>query len=118
PGNQSNYPQVVMNRWRKEGDVVDVQQFGTSSPFQTAYSRLQGSDKVIEDASFARLKNVSLSWTLSKDMAAKLRMEQLKIFLQCQNLLTLTDYNGLDPESQLAVLPPRRVITAGVHITL
>ncbi len=118
PGNQSNFPSVVMNRWQHEGDVTDVQKFTSQADYQTAYSRLQGSDRVVSDASFIRMKNISLSWMLPKTISSRASLDEVEFFFQAQNLFKITRFDGLDPESQSAVLPPLRVITAGIHLTL
>lgn len=117
PGRQSNFPALVMNRWREEGDVTDIQQFNILGAHQTAYSRLQSSDRAISDASYISLKNISLSWSLPQALLSNLRMEQLKVFMQGQNLFKITNYKGLDPENQSSVLPPLQVMTAGIHLT-
>jgi len=119
PGNASNQPTEVMNRWRNPGDATDIQKFSAfngeaiNAYFQNAYS-----DNLISDASFIRLKNVSLSWQLPSKWTGKIASESARIFLQGQNLLTFTKYRGLDPETMNSVsLPPLRVITAGFQIT-
>jgi len=48
----------------------------------------------------------------------RLRIENARIFIQGQNLFKITNYKGLDPENQSSTLPPLRVITGGIHLTL
>ena len=102
----------------KPGDITNVQRFSTLAAYQTAYAQLANSDRAISDASFIRLKNLSFSYSLPQRWITKLKIETIRIFIQGQNLLTLTNYKGLDPENQNSVLPPLRVVTGGVHITL
>ncbi len=53
-----------------------------------------------------------------KNIRQKLRLQHCAVYLMGQNLLTITDYLGLDPETQsLAVLPPLRTVTAGIKFT-
>jgi hypothetical protein len=118
PGRQLNFPKFVMHRWRQEGDLTDIQEFSLLGTYQTAYSRLQSSDRAIEDASFVRLKNISIAWSIPSRLLSKVHIEQFKLFVQARNLLKITDYRGLDPETRYAVLPPLRVITAGFQLTL
>ncbi|MGP1478018.1 MAG: hypothetical protein ACTTJK_11260, partial [Phocaeicola sp.] len=50
------------------------------------------------DASFLRLKNVVLGYTFPKKVLQKLSIQNLRVYLQAENLLTFTGYSGLDPE--------------------
>jgi len=118
PGTQFNQPVYELSRWMKPGDITNVQRFSTLAAYQTAYAQLANSDRAISDASFIRLKNLSFSYSLPQRWITKLKIETIRIFIQGQNLLTLTNYKGLDPENQNSVLPPLRVVTGGVHITL
>jgi len=52
----------------------------------------------VEDASYFRLKNVQLAYQFKSDIAEKLYMKSLKVYISGQNLLTFTDYKGFDPE--------------------
>jgi TonB-linked SusC/RagA family outer membrane protein len=112
-----NQPQVVLERWQKPGDNAPVQQFsqGTGAPFQAVFSYLPLSDGIYGNASYIRLKNVALSFQPSAALLSKWGLQQLKLYLQGQNLATLTKYRGSDPETQnLSVLPPLRTIVAGI----
>lgn len=117
----SNQPVSVLNRWQKPGDNAKIAAFSAYPSFAQYY--LGYSDQISQNASFIRLKNVSLSYGLPDKWAAKIHLHA-KIFLQGQNLLTFTKYKGLDPETPsyaplppyYATLPPLRVMTAGVHV--
>jgi TonB-linked SusC/RagA family outer membrane protein len=61
-------------------------------------SNNRASDRFIEDASYARMKNLSLGYSLPADLATKLHVRKLRIFAAAQNLVTITDYKGFDPE--------------------
>lgn len=120
PGSMSNQPAFVMNNWRKEGDHSSIQRFTQGyGAARTAYSNAaSSSDLSISDASFIRLKNVSISYSLPKSFLNKNRIENARIYLQGQNLLTITNYQGLDPETQtISRLPPLRMITLGFQLT-
>jgi hypothetical protein len=122
PGDLSNQPVHVMKRWQKEGDITDVQRFTVLNPdgnVGRASSNYRFSDQVITDASFIRLKNISLSWRLPSVWTHKAKIESSSIFIQGQNLFTFTNYIGYDPESMTSSsLPPLRVITAGIQLKL
>ena len=122
-GTENNQPVEVNNRWKQPGDMTDIQKFtfGLSRDVADANSNyfLRGSNSV-EDASFIRLQNVSLTYSLPNEVLDKLNgLGRLQIFIQGQNLLTITDYKGLDPETQNSqVIPPLRILTAGINVGL
>jgi hypothetical protein len=69
------------------------------------------------DASFIRLKSVSFSYDLPAQVALKMKMNAAKLYIQGQNLFTITSYKGFDPESQGMSLPPLRTLSAGLKIS-
>jgi TonB-linked SusC/RagA family outer membrane protein len=69
------------------------------------------------DITYLRLRNLSLSYTLPLTFQQKLRLQNARIFIQGQNLLTFTDYPGMDPENQSRSLPPLKMLTAGLQLT-
>jgi TonB-linked SusC/RagA family outer membrane protein len=109
----SNQPITVLDSWRKPGDIAFRQRFnsdGSIIPWQTAsdvaYSYAGGS--------YIRLKNVSLSWQLPEKIIKAMKFRQISIYGQAQNLLTFSNYTGLDPETRSTSLPPLRIITVGI----
>ena len=54
----------------------------------------------IQDGSYFRLKNVSLGYTVGDDIARKIGMQSLRVYVQANNILTFTPYEGVDPEVQ------------------
>ena len=56
------------------------------------------SDRYIEDGSYIRLKNLSLGYTFTKKALRSLGIESLRLYTNIQNLLTITGYDGYDPE--------------------
>lgn len=89
---------------------------GLNSAVTTAYSRYLLSDAAIQDASYIRLKNISLSYDLQVKTAQNLKC---MLFIQAQNVLTFTNYKFGDPEFKLSTmyLPPLKVYAAGVRLT-
>jgi hypothetical protein len=117
----ANLPEEFLNRWQKTGDNTGVQKVEGvfSDDYYSNADRWAQSSGAYVDASFVRLKNCSLSWTMPEKINQSLRLQRLRVFLQGQNLFTLTKYKGLDPETQsLSTLPPLRVMTFGFQITL
>jgi TonB-dependent starch-binding outer membrane protein SusC len=122
PGDFSNQPDYVMSRWQKEGDQTEIQRFTAFDPtgeVTAAYANNIFSNNAVTDASFIRLKNISLSWTLPLEWRKVAKLEEARFYVNAQNVFTFTDYVGLDPETQLSqTLPPLRMITVGVQVTL
>lgn len=83
----------------------------------TAYSNYTVSDASLVDASFIRMKNASLSYNFPTKWTSKISAQNFRIYLQGQNLFTITNYGGYDPESQGVGTPPLRTITAGLQCT-
>jgi TonB-linked SusC/RagA family outer membrane protein len=121
PGIDQNRPIEVLDRWQKTGDNTTIQKFTQNfgSLAGRAFSNIQRSDATICDASYIRLKNLSLSYELSLLYAKKLHIQNSRIYLQGQNLFTFTKYIGLDPEQPfIQNLPSLKVLTVGIQFTL
>ncbi|WP_089786481.1 SusC/RagA family TonB-linked outer membrane protein [Chitinophaga sp. YR573] len=114
-----NQPVSILDRWKAAGDNAPVQQFSSADNAAAvqSYDRYKNSDILISDASFVRLKNVNISFQFPENWKPK-KINAMSIFFQGQNLLTITGYEGLDPETQQLGLPPLRTFTAGIKITL
>jgi len=109
----------VLNNWQTPGNVKPFQLFGEGfNQVYTAYSYVGTSDLGYADASFVRLKNVSVSYTIPAKARSFTHFGDCRVYIQGQNLLTITNhYKGLDPETQnVFSLPVLRVITAGLQI--
>ena len=109
--NQSK--RMLYDRWKKPGDQTDIPRHGVSPQFDT---------HLLEDASFLRLKNLMLSYSLPKELLAKTRfLSAARIYVQGQNLLTFTKFSGLDPESDVNVYkaryPQSRQFSFGLELT-
>ena len=113
----SNQPTSVLNRWQKPGDNAAVAEYSTN-PNSEIYN-VVSSDYLYRNASYIRLRNLSLSWLLPNKWRQAAHLSNAVIYFQGQNLLTITKYIGLDPENQgFSSLPPLRVLTMGVKIGL
>jgi TonB-dependent starch-binding outer membrane protein SusC len=113
----SNQPTSAIDRWQKPGDQASVQYYSTTAP-GSSYN-LFYSDHFYADASFIRLKNASISWQLPAKWKKSAHLRNALIYVQGQNLLTLTSYKGPDPENQSnSSLPPLRVWTIGFQVEL
>lgn len=107
--NQYNLSTTMLNIWRNPGDVTDIQ----SADYQREFS-----SKDIEDASYTRLRNVTLSYNFSKDALGRTNFfTDLRVYVQAQNLYTWTNFTGFDPEDDNNIAqyeyPTPRTITLG-----
>lgn len=119
PGSALNQLTTVLDRWQKPGDIATIQRFNQDySLYSLATIAISQSNFAVINASYVRLKNLSLSYFLSGKWMQKLHLQTSRIYIQGQNLLTITKYKNADPESQNPLtLPPLKVITAGIQIT-
>ncbi len=92
-GNQST---AVLHRWRSEGDDTDIPR----ALYGMGYNYL-GSDRFVEDASFLRLKTLSISYNVPKKWLKKLGVTKLNVFATGYDLFTWTGYKGQDPEVKM-----------------
>lgn len=116
-----NQPVVVLNRWRAPGDQATVEKFTSTSgdAFDAAALYLSGSDAIISEASYIRVKNIALSYQLPAKFLSRYHIAASKLFFRGENLFTITGYKGADPENQnLYILPPLKTFTLGLQLTL
>jgi len=88
-----NQSTAVLRRWRHEGDNTEIPR----ALYGRGYNDL-GSDRFLEDASFLRLKTLTIKYDLPKKVAEKLHIKRLQIYATGYDLLTFTKYQGQDPE--------------------
>jgi hypothetical protein len=90
-----NSTTAILNRWRKPGDVAALPRAGQAD------KNLAASDFYIEDGSYMRLRNVTLGYTFSPQSLKSFShnaVSGLRIYIAAQNLITITNYSGYDPE--------------------
>lgn len=103
-----------------EGNAI-VENPGTRIPRMSGGNKNNNfdrhTDKWVEDGSYLRLKNVTLSYTLPSDLVDKARvLERVRIGVSAQNLFTLTDYSGYDPEIGAYVGPNADTYNAAIGV--
>jgi len=81
------------------------------------------STRYLESGNYLRLRNVTLGYTLPGTIAQKLRLSSLRIFVNAVNLLTITNYKGVDPEgdqsgNDVFKYPVSKSVTAGIKVSL
>ena len=116
PGAMVNQPAGVTQHWQNPGDAGPYQAYSDSNAvLRAASTRFSQSDAAISDASYVRLKNVSLSFDLPQSWTKKFTC---KLSLQGQNIFTITSYKGIDPEFRSSgYLPPLRIYTTSIQLT-
>ena len=112
----TNYPVRMLDRWLPSNTNGNYTAATTSnSDAFNQFPIMQQSNRAISDASFIRLKNLSVGYQLA---LPKLGIELLNLYIQGQNLWTLTNYYGIDPEfTSIGNLPPLRTIAFGMQLT-
>ena len=115
PYNVAGYNQSkdVLNEWKEPGDITDIPAYGNVMQFDT---------HLLENASFLRLKNISLSYTLPKNWLLPTKVIQgVRIMATARNLFTITNYKGADPELDTnltyGAYPNTKQFTIGAELT-
>jgi hypothetical protein len=90
-GNRSK--DMLYNSWKKQGDVALLPRLNAGDTFSQ-----QISTYFVEDGSYMRITNVHLTYTVPTNVLKTIQLSSMQIYVQGQNLLTLTKYKGLDPE--------------------
>jgi hypothetical protein len=113
-----------LDRWQKPGDVTDMPRLTALGSNYT----ISPTSRNIEDGSFLRLSNVTLGYTIPKDITERVKISRLRLYVSGSNLALWTKYKGPDPEinvsSSATVLgydlgtpPIPRTIQVGANIT-
>ncbi len=89
----SNQSTAVLRRWREVGQITDIPR----ALYGTGYNYL-GSDRFVEDASYIRMKSLSLTYKMPKRICQSWGLNTMDIYVTGYNLFTWTDYTGQDPE--------------------
>lgn len=119
--NYYNQTQIALNRWQTEGQETDVPRAVWNDPIGNS----RFSDRWIEDGSFIRLKSVTLSY----DVPFIRGIKDMQIFVTGENLMTWTNYLGMDPDFgyfgnslnkgiDMGLMPQTMKIYAGIKLGL
>jgi TonB-linked SusC/RagA family outer membrane protein len=107
----------MLNRWQKEGDVTDVPRLDNDggSDYNSRSTRF------LFNNSYARLRNVTLGYTLPKRWINSINVSSARVYVQADNLLTFSKRNGLDPEQSTSGVtnyryPALQTISFGVKM--
>lgn len=99
----TNQLKSYKDRWTVNNPDSDIPRVGADIASMFVYS-----SRVVEDASFLRLRNVTLGYTLPRKVLRKINFDTMRFYISGENLWTLTKYSGPDPEvsTRNSVLTP------------
>ncbi|MBO5675859.1 MAG: TonB-dependent receptor [Bacteroidaceae bacterium] len=112
-GTSFNQAVDMLNIWTKPGDITDIPKYGEQVQFDT---------HLLEDASFLRMKNLIVQYSLpEKWMKATKGIQNAKVFFVGRNLFTATKFSGYDPEPDINLVkfnyPNTRQFVFGMELT-
>ncbi len=118
-----NRPSWILDRWTGEGTSNSIPRMTN----QNSNRNWRSSDLYIKDGSYDRLKNIQLGYSLPNSLLQKAAISRLRVFVSAENLVTITDYDGFDPEIasggyttigiDRGIYPQSRTIIIGANIT-
>ena len=118
-----NRPSWILDRWMGEGTSNKIPRMTSKNP----NGNWASSDLYIHDGSYLRLKNTQLGYTLPSKLTNKFSVQRLRFYVAAENLITITGYEGFDPELasggyttigvDKGIYPQSRTISFGANIT-
>jgi TonB-linked SusC/RagA family outer membrane protein len=91
---KENRSSDLLNAWTPSNTNTDV--------YRTSFNDVNGNNRVsdyfLEDASFVRLKNIQIGYTIPQSIVGKLKLNRLRVYAGATNVLTFTKYSGFDPD--------------------
>jgi TonB-linked SusC/RagA family outer membrane protein len=111
-----NYSKDVINRWTSYGTTNTMPRLALNDP--NGNNRV--SDRFVEDGSYIRMKNVRMAYNLPAKWISTKASKRAQVYVSAQNLFTITNYSGMDPEVgggvDIGFYPQARTFVAGVTI--
>ncbi len=118
-----NRPSWILDRWMGEGTSNKIPRMTSKNP----NGNWASSDLYIHDGSYLRLKNTQFGYTLPANLTRKFSVQRLRFYIAAENLITITGYEGFDPELasgsyttlgvDKGIYPQSRTISIGANIT-
>ena len=123
-GGDFNKSTAVLDTWSETNRDAKLPKMTTN----LAATTTQVTSFLIENGSYFRIKNLEIGYTLPRKASKKIGLNNLRVYLNSENLLTVTSYTGLDPEvrntddknfgvDNISRMPLPRIFSAGVNIT-
>lgn len=103
----NNLSKDILNYWKQAGDKTNIPQLvNNSNAAQLYFSKYdytvgRNISRFLEDASFAKLRNITLAYNIKKRGLQNMRqvgINSAKVFVQAENVFIITNYSGIDPE--------------------
>ncbi|MRG44846.1 SusC/RagA family TonB-linked outer membrane protein [Chitinophaga sp. SYP-B3965] len=113
-----NTTRDILRRWQKPGDVTDIPKLSSSFLSYLGQVNYHFSTGAYTKANYLRLNNLNISYAFPAALLKRAHIKGASIFLQGQNLLTISKYGDLDPENLGAGMAPLRVFTGGISMNL
>ena len=111
----SNLSSDLLNAWTPTNSNSDIPSLNASN-----WNYTSDSDYFLKDASFLKIRSVSLGYSLTKQQLSSLPIQGLKLYVQAENIYTWTKWRGFDPEpivgSSLSIYPNPRMFMLGATI--
>jgi hypothetical protein len=123
-----NKHERTQQAWRPDNTGADVPRLSLDDP----NNNIRPSSYYVQKGDYLRLKNFQIGYTLPENLTNSIRGTRLRLYVQIQNLFTLTGYDGLDPEVGLqnyssddrnldigvdrGIYPPSRTFTLGANL--
>lgn len=119
--NFNNNGTEILGRWQSAANPGDGWTPRLRDDRETFINLNQASTRFVEDGDYIKLDNVTLGYNLPKPVLDRIGLDKLRLFVQGQNLLIITDYKGLDPEMEINGIdlngtPRSRIFTLGLNV--
>ena len=122
--NLNNNSTEILGRWQSPsnpGDGWTPILWASNNTFLNQSSN--ASSRFVEDGDFINLDNISIGYNFPKSLIEKIKVDNVRIFVQGQNLLLITKYKGLNPEMEtygvdLNGTPRAKVFSVGLNLNL
>lgn len=110
-----NVSRALLREWQRPGDITDIPR-----PDQEMQ---RGTTRFLERGDFWRLRNIMLAYNFPTTMLSKAKISSLRLFVQGQNVFTISNFQGFDPEVTGGALtgaqyPAMRTVTFGLNLGL
>ena len=119
----ANMMTSALDAWRPDHTNTDVPRAVLNDPNNNA----RESDRFLENGNFVRLRQAQLGYTLPSALMKKVHIEKLRFYVSGENLFTITNYSGIDPEFSRSspldtgidryIYPFTRSFTVGAQLT-
>lgn len=119
----SNFLSTTLNAWTPQNTNTDIPR----AIFNDPNGNLKESDRFLENGSFLRMRQLQIGYTLPASLTRKAYIENLRFYVSAENLFTITNYKGVDPEFSRAnvlntgidrlIYPFTRSFTIGAQLT-